>query len=135
MSDKHQRMEHANELIKIIGSHGRKFFWNEENQRFAKFEIRNNGRVYFIDDYKLTPIYISKRCEFRGFSHGGTLQALVVDMKDYIVHGCPISRWKIVIQQLGHYDLVGNIWGYDVISAQAVRDAAYSLPICAEAGK
>lgn len=52
-------------------------------------------------------------------------------MRDYIMHGTPIPRWKIVIQQLGAEGLEGNIWGYDVEGAQAVRDAAYTLPIIA----
>jgi hypothetical protein len=131
MTTKQERVDQANELIKIIGSHGRKFFFNKEENRFAKFELRN-GRVYFIDDYRSAAIYIDIRGQWRGFSHGGTLRALVLDMREYIVNKTPVPRWKIVIQQLGKSDLTGNIWGYDVESAQTVRDAAYALPICKE---
>jgi hypothetical protein len=31
--EKSVRVEHANQLIRIIGSHGRRFFWNEKNQK------------------------------------------------------------------------------------------------------
>ena len=50
-------------------------------------------------------------------------------MRDYISKGTRVPRWKIVIQQLGHNDLEHNIWGYPVEAAQAVRAAAYALPI------
>jgi len=88
--------------------------------------------VYFIDDYKESSICVTINGQWRGFSHGGTLRALVLDMREYIVNKTPVPRWKIVIQQLGKPDLTGNIWGYDAESAQAVRDAAYALPICKE---
>lgn len=143
------RLDHANALIKIIASHGRRFFWHggvnrwnpstntstfEPADRYARLELRR-GRVYFIDDYSEKAIYTHKTTfenKWRGFSHGGTLRALVEDMRDYILHGTPIPRWKIVIQQLGAKGLEGNIWGYDVDGAQAVRDAAYALPIIAQ---
>jgi len=131
MTTKQERVDHANELIKIIGSYGRKFFFNKEENRFAKFELRN-GRVYFIDDYKAVAVYVDIRGNWKGFSHGGTLRALVLDMREYIVNKTPVARWKIIIERLGATDLTDNIWGYDAKSAQAVRDAAYALPICKE---
>ena len=51
------------------------------------------------------------------------------DMRDYMLTGTQIPRWKIVIKQLGQSGLERNIWGYDVESAKAVREAAYALPI------
>ena len=131
MATKQERLEHANQLIRIIGSHGRRFFYYHVADRYARMELRN-GRVYFIDDYSDRAIYIHKtaiQSRWRGFSHGGTLRSLVEDMRDYIVHGTRVPAWKIVIQQRSATGLDGNIWGYDVASAQAVRDAAYQLPI------
>lgn len=144
------RLEHANALIRIIGGHGRRFFWYGGSKvwdpetktskfvpadRYAYFEIRN-GRVYFIDDYTCKATYLAKtgfRNSWRNFSHGGTLRALVEDMYEYIVKGTPVPRWKIVIQQLGCEGLEGNIWGYEAAAAQAVREAAYALPIIEQA--
>lgn len=131
MSTKQERVEHANQLIRIIGSHGRRFFYYAKDTRYARFELRN-GRVYFIDDYSDRAIYTHRTgftSHWRGFTHGGTLRALVEDMRDYITDGTPVPAWKIVIKQLGASGLEGNVWGYDVESAQAVRAAAYQLPI------
>lgn len=131
MSTKQERLQHANALIKIIGTYGRKFFYSKERDAFAAMELRA-GRLWWIDEYRGSAVYIRKTgfsSNWRGFSHGGTLRSLVEDMREYITNGTPIPRWKIVIQQRGHDDLTGNIWGYDVASAQAVRDRAYQLPI------
>lgn len=131
MSTKQERVEHANQLIRIIGSHGRRFFYRPAADRYARIELRN-GRVYFIDDYSGRAIYTHRTgftSRWRGFTHGGTLRALVEDMRDYITDGTPVPAWKIVIKQRGASGLEGNVWGYDAESAQAVRDAAYQLPI------
>lgn len=132
-TEKQVRLEHANALIKIIASHGRRFFWHGGACRYSRLELRR-GRVYFVDDYTEKAVYTHNTTfgnKWRGFTYGGTLRSLVEDMRDYILRGTPIPRWKIVIQQLGADGLEGNIWGYDVKDAQAVRDAAYALPIIA----
>lgn len=131
---KQERLEHANQLIKIIGSHGRRFFWNEGKQRFASLALMR-GRVYYVDDYSGELVYTHHTPfgnDWRGFSHGGTLKALVQDMRDYVMHGTRIPRWRIVIERL-QGGLANNIWGYPLEAALAVRAAAYALPICAEA--
>lgn len=131
MTTKQERVEHANQLIQIIGSHGRRFFYHAPANRFARLELRN-GRVYFVDEYSERAIYTHRTgfySRWRGFTHGGTLRSLVEDMRDYITDGTPVPAWKIVIRQLGYTSLERNVWGYDAASAQAVRDAAYQLPI------
>jgi hypothetical protein len=130
-NEKSERLKHANELIKIIGSHGRRFFWNKENDRYARLELRR-GMVYFIDDYTEKAVFTHKTAiasRWKGFSHGGTLRSLIEDMRDYVIHGTKIARWKIVIPQIDANGLEGNIWGYDPHEAQATRDKAYALPI------
>lgn len=148
-ASRHERLEHANELIRIISSHGRRFFWSRgrsiwdkaakkavfvETNQVARFELRD-GRLFYIDDYTQKAIYAlgtGYRNKWRGFSHGGTLRALVEDMRDYILEGTPLHPGKIVISQLGKPDLEDNIWGYDADSARAVRAAAYQLPILSQ---
>lgn len=148
-NEKQDRLGHANALIRIIASHGRRFFWYggvnrwdqatksstfEAADRMARLELRN-GRVYFVDDYTQKAVYTHMTANFengwRGFSHGGTLRSLVEDMRDYVMKGTLIPRWKIVIERSGARSLEENIWGYDVAAARAVRDAAYALPIIA----
>lgn len=141
-----ERLAHANTLIQIIAAHGRRFFWHGGRQvwdegtksstfvpanRTARLELRNN-RVYHIDEYTQKAIYLHNRNRWRNFSHGGTIRSLVEAMRDYVMHGTKIPRWQIVIAQMGKPDLTDNIWGYKVEAANAVRDAAYELPIVAE---
>ena len=128
MATKQERVEHANQLIRIIGSHGRRFFYHAPENRFARMELRN-GRVYFIDDYSDRAIYthpVPTGSRWPGFSHGGTLRALVEDMRDYITKGNPVRPWTIAPQ---YCYAEGNVWGYDEQAAKAVRDAANQLPI------
>lgn len=148
-AEKQSRLEHANALIKIISSHGRRFFWyggsnvwDKESKtntfvpadRLARFELRD-GRLFFIDEYTEKSIRLPRpkfgRGDWPGFNHGGTLRALCEDMSDYIRLGTLVPRWKIVIQQLGEGGLERNIWGYDVEAAKAVRAEAFALPIIA----
>lgn len=146
MTTKQARLQHANDLIRVIASHGRQFFFHagvnvydpktktttwESAERYARLEL-HNGRVYFVDDYTQKAVYTHKTGitnRWRGFSHGGTLRALVEDMRDYVIHGTKIQRWKIVIQSMNHDDLTGNIWGYGLEAGNDVRKAAYVLPI------
>ncbi|GJH00234.1 hypothetical protein [Paraburkholderia terrae] len=129
MSTKVDRAVHANQLIRAIASHGRRFFYNARADRYARIELDVAGRVWFIDDYRESRIYTHRRGSWNrmGFSHGGTLHSLVDDMREYIVHGTRIPRWKIAIRQLGNRS--ENIWGYSPEAAEAVRAAAYALPI------
>lgn len=124
-----ERVAHANDLIKAIGSHGRRFFWNECDQRFARLELDERGKVWFIDDYRGARVFTHQTNftnHWKGFSHGGTLRSLVESMRDYIVHGTPIPRWRIATEQLyGDHD----VWGYGAEASTAVRLAAFALPI------
>lgn len=128
-----QRLEHANELIKIIAAHGRRFFFSDHTGRTAEILIGPRGRVWFVDEYTGKIIYTHKTTwtnKWRGFSHGGTLRSLVEMMRDYIVTGRPIPAFYLGPErnQLTN----GNIWGYEPAAMQAVRDAACKLTIIDE---
>lgn len=140
---KQERLQHANDLIKVIASHGRRFFFHggvnvyDPNMRttvffpasrYARLELRN-GRVWFIDDYTEKAIFTHKTgfsSNWRGFSHGGTLRSLVESMREYIVHGAKIPRWRIATEQL-YGD--GDIWGYGKVASESVRAASFALAI------
>lgn len=129
-AERAQRAEHVNALIKIIGSHGRRFFYSPQFDRFAHVELRQ-GRVYFVDDYSDRAIYTHATgfvSHWRGFSHGGTLRDLVERLRDYIIDGQPLP-----IGVIGRY-LVGtnpasNVWGYSRDAIIATRQEAAKLPI------
>lgn len=126
---KTDRLAHANALIKVISDHGRRFFWDKDSQRIARLEVDARGRVWWIDDYREARVYTHRATfgnDWRGFSHGGTLRALVEDMRDYISKGQCIARWKIAPERLCSD---GDIWGYGPHAAGAVRVAAFALPI------
>lgn len=129
MSAKQERVDHANALIVVIAKHGRRFFWNEANKRHASISLDERGRIWFIDDYTGKPIYTHRTNfgnKWRGFTHGGTLRALVEDMRDYISSGKKIARWKIAPER-GFTN--GDIWGYGPEAAKAVREQAFLLEI------
>ena len=126
--EKQQRLDHANELIQIIASHGRKFFFNEKKNQTASMIIVN-GRVFFIDDFTGKAIYTHKTgfCHYwRGFSHGGTLKNLVEMMRDYVTKGVQIPEYYLGCERSFTN---GNIWGYSPDEMQAVREKALMLPI------
>jgi hypothetical protein len=129
MSTKTDRVVHANQLIQAIAAHGRRFFYNSRTDAYARIELDVAGRVWFVDEYRGARIYTHKPGSWNrmGFSGGGTLRDLVDRMREYIVHGTPIPRWKIVIRQLGKPD--EDVWGYGKEAAEAVRAAAFALPI------
>jgi hypothetical protein len=76
---KQQRTEQVNQVIRIIGAHGRRFFFNQVADRYASMEVEHRGKVWFIDDYSARRIFTQKTNwggRWRGFSHGGTLWSL-----------------------------------------------------------
>ena len=125
---KQQRAEQVNKVIRIIGTHGRRFFFNQAADRYASMEVDQRGKVWFIDDYSARRIFTHKTTwggRWRGFSHGGTLRSLVEGFRDYIRTG----------EQM-HPDYLGperfddsNIWGYDTEGMKAVREQASALPV------
>ena len=129
MTTKIDRVVHANQLIQAIAAHGRRFFYCKSKDRYARMEIDARGRVWFVDDYSEKRVFTHQASYRRwaGFTHGGTLRALVEDMRDYIMKGTPVPRWKIAIRQLGKPEQ--DVWGYGFEAAEAVRAAAFALPL------
>ncbi len=126
MEEKQKRADKANELIKVIGSCGRKFFSYPNKHGFGRFEIDGRGRIWFVDGYTGKRIYLHYRYWKRGFSEGGTLQALVNCLKRYIATGEPVftSHFGPWTKWLSD----GDPWGYGE-DMQQVRDCAVNLGI------
>lgn len=118
-----ERLQHANQLIKVISSHGRRFFWNELAQRVARMEMDARGKLWWLDDYRGKRICIEKmggyEHSWRGFSHGGTLKELAQMMRNYVKTGRRIS--------IGH--IAASYWGYDGDAVDACRAEAMDIPI------
>ena len=119
-----ERLGHANDLIKAISEHGRRFFWNETNQRMARLELSESGRLYWIDDYKGTRVFTGEirggyEHRWNGFSHGGTLKDMVRAMRDYVAKGEKINAGAIG----------AGYWGYSPSESAALKEKVRGMPI------
>jgi hypothetical protein len=123
---KRKRAEKANRLIELIGSCGHKFFNYPDKYGNGRFEVDVRGRIWFIDGYTGTHIYLHYRYWNRGFSEGGTLRALVDSLKRYISTGEPVlpSHFGPWPKWISH----GDLWGYGE-DMRKVRECAVSLSI------
>lgn len=118
-----ERIDHANELIRLIATYGRKFF--EHKGFVSTLELGKNGRVFFVDYYTQRRIDTHKSGDWRGFTSGGTLRGLVEQMRDYVKKGNPIP-----LDYIGLYRGNGtNIWGYEEDEIRKLRAAVSDLPI------
>lgn len=117
------RCEYANRLIQVISSYGRCFFYSRQRDSVARLSF--DRRVYLHDESGAT-IEAKAASKWRGFSHGGTLRALVLKMRDYVMRGERIDPAYLGIdRQQGE----GNIWGYAPDQMRLCREAAQQLPI------
>lgn len=120
-----KRLEQVNEMIKVIGSHGRHFLSENSDRRtlvenpfFSYFKIDKRNEIWFIDRYSRKPILVRHR-DWDGWSDGGTLRSLVEHFANYIRGGSQINK-----KLFGPYpDWVcgGDLWGYGD-DMQKVRD-------------
>jgi len=119
-----ERRHNANTLLRVIASCGRKFFRHKDN--WAYFIFNNQYRIFFVDNYTQQHIYTHRQGYWKGFSHGGTLKALVEKLRDYIKDGT-----KLPEGQLGPWPdwyCKGDLWGYGEDMEQ-VREAARKMEI------
>lgn len=119
---KQERLEAINLLIKFISERGRRFFYREENQVTGKpatafMKFRNN-RLYFVDPYTNKDVFAYEGFSKQGFTHGGTLWALVCDFSYFIRTG------KSSNGKHGHGGLYSGDWGHsDEIQDEIIRYA------------
>ncbi|CAI8893764.1 MULTISPECIES: hypothetical protein [Pseudomonas syringae group] len=126
--NKRQRCEQVNQVIKIIGDNGRRFFFSESKQRYAKLEVDQRGKVWLIDDYTGKRVFTPPTTwggRWKGFSHGGTLKDLIERFRDYICEGKQMPLGWLGPERFDD----SNIWGYEEQSMKAVRDQAGALPV------
>jgi len=108
MSIRQDRVKTANAMLRIISKHGRRFFLCEGE--VSRFALAKNERVWFIDNYPQQAIYTHYNGRWRGFSHGGTLKTLCVELREYIM-----GRRDLPLDHLGPWPADycgGDLWGY-----------------------
>jgi hypothetical protein len=125
--EKQKRLEKANQLIQVISEVGRKFF--NHNGRLTRFKLDPRGRVWLLDAGNERRIYAHYRYGWRGFSEGGTLEAMCRQLVKYI------SKNKLLYHKtFGPFpDWLndGDPWGYGKEAMEIVRKKAVELGITA----
>lgn len=124
-----KRAQEVDEVIKIIGSRGRRFFYSTAFDRYARVEVDDRGKIWWIDEYAGTRIYTHRTgfvSRWRGFSNGGTLRALVEAFRDYICTGVPLP-----LNRLGPEGIhtSSNLWGYPPDDMRLVREDCAGSPV------
>ncbi|NFO40816.1 hypothetical protein FDB42_12055 [Clostridium botulinum] len=97
------RMNKVNELIEVIASIDRRFFYSKSKDRIGKFV--EGKKLFFIDEYtgdRVYPYYSGRK----KFSHGGTLWGLINDFREWIITG------KYSNGHNGYGGLHCTHWGY-----------------------
>ncbi|THG87066.1 hypothetical protein E5198_00675 [Pseudomonas sp. A-1] len=123
-----QRAEHCNEAIRIIGDHGRRFFYSENLDRYARVEVDLHGRIWWVDDCsgeRIDTHQDSRASRWHGFNHGGTLQYLAEQLCEYVLTGEPVPIWLLGPERAWY---AGNVWGYPPEDMAKVRKLAGALP-------
>jgi hypothetical protein len=126
MKTKYHRVDDANTVIRAIASHGRRFFYSPDYDRYGRFMIDLTGSIRFIDDHTGSRVRIVKGGKWRGFHNGGTCRAIVEALAEYIRTGKTMSRgffgpWPDWIND-------GDMWGYGAEEMEKVRRDAFASP-------
>lgn len=106
-----ERIEAANNFIRIIASNGRKFFafHHPDGIEIARFRRSESGHIWFLNEWKRNWIYVSKYGSWRGFHHGGTLHSLVAALVEFIRSGKQLRPEWFDAKHWAYYDEAMNI--------------------------
>lgn len=121
-SSKEERAKLVNQLVKVIGDHGRGFFRKGEN--YARIEVDERCRIWWVDDWTQKRIYTHTNHRWLKFSHGGTMRNLVERFRDFVAAGKLLPAH--IFGPWPDYLCGGDLWGYGD-DMQKVRDAAVRL--------
>lgn len=128
--ERRARRASVNELLYIIGSNGRRFFYSPSSNRYAHF-LSRRGRLVLCDHYSGVLIYMHQPPSnpWHGFSGGGTLKHVAQQLKHFIWTGTPIQPRIFGPWPTWYCD--GDPWGYGAAMA-VVRQEAQQRGIIAE---
>ena len=109
-----QRVETANEFLRIISEHGRHFFrtfhrnHGRPYEEVDCFELDGRGRVWFRQRWDDSRIYTHYTGAWRGFMHGGTLRLLIRALCNYIMGRADLPT----LGPWPEWVCGGDLWGY-----------------------
>lgn len=117
------RIEKANQLLRVIATRGRCFFSHkhEDGLVIARFRRQENGSIWLLNEWTKEWIYVSRRNNngtYKGFHHGGTLRALVTALVAWIREEDLVSP---------HY--FNKHWGYSPREIEQIVSTGYELEI------
>lgn len=126
--ERENRIELVNQFIKTMGEHGRRFFYNERNDQYARMELDGRERCWFVDDYTGERIYTHYPYRWRRFSHGGTMRELVKAFRDFVISGTLLPSHAF--GPWPEWYCSGDLWGYGE-AMEPVREKAVELGLVA----
>lgn len=120
------RLRQVNGLLREIAKHGRRFFFHKGT--VSQFTWDVHGRLWWKDAYSGKLVYPYGNRRWRGFTEGGTLRALVLELRMYIVHGIKLSQGTLGPWPVWYCE--GDLWGYGdaMTSIRAYAQDAGMLP-------
>lgn len=128
LAQKHDRVDHVNQVIRIIADHGSRVFYAAETQTYARMYVDKFGKVWFVDSASGMAICTHETnlsgC-WKGFSCGRKLRALVEAFRDYIRTGIALPRSYLGQPRADH----SNLWAYGEVALNDVREKAGGLPV------
>ena len=121
-NQRQQRLEAVNELIQHIVNvdsdrHNPTLGTKVNGElHYGFFHFAPNGLLYFTDSYTKKMFRPTERSNWRGFSEGGTIQHLVMQLAQFIMDGTK-----------GHLNDTKEIWGWAYGNMLKVRSKAFSI--------
>lgn len=125
-AEKQQRLIEANRIIKVIASHGRRFFFCKEKNTFAEFYFDDHGILWLRDEYTQKSIYVCCNGRWRYFSNGGTLRDIIRALRDYIRLNEPLNAG--IFGPWANWICDRDLWGYGKPEMAKLREELYSSP-------
>ena len=125
LPDKAERLAKANEFIRIIATHGRKFFNHEGS--ISRLLFDDQGRVSFFDSYSKRYVYTYGNGRWKGFTNGGTLRNLIVRLREYIQGKIETGDQLFMILPMYNRNKLmwpDHPWGYPEADMTIVIEAA-----------
>lgn len=128
-----ERLEKANAIIRVIGSHGRRFLSENSDRReseltpnpfFAYFFVDSQNELWYVDRYTRRPILVRLQ-DWSGFSDGGTLRSIIVHLAHYI-NACSVLEMRH-FGPFPYWLCGGDPWGYGLDEMEKVREGIKAI--------
>lgn len=131
------RLETANSIIRVMASHGRRFFSQDAdcqermpNPFIAHFTVDRNGELWFTDSYTQKPNLVRHR-EWPHFHNGGTLLAIAKMLGEHISKAFPVNNNFFMRSPKWVCD--GDPWGYGEEMINVEQEVCALLKVSTEA--